>query len=1144
MLDAAALASGLDIADDGNSNGTQAEQIAVEESNTPDASETLLAALSQYQPLKSIVFIDPTVEGLDTLLQGLSTTAEEVVLSSHRDGITQITEYLADHSDIEAIHIISHGGDGVLKLGDSQLNGDTLETYRESLAAIGSSLTADGDILLYGCDVAQSQTGLDFLQRLAEITDADVAASIDDTGATSLGGDWDLEHHTGSIEAGSVISEEVQDNYGYLLAPPVAANSTVATVEDTTYVFSAADFNYSDPDTDPMVSIQVTSLETVGTLTWNNGTSDVAVTLDQVISKADIDAGKLKFAPLSNANGTTYDSFGFSVNDGTLDSLATYTMTVDVTAQNDALTGYVAIRGTVAEGQNLTVDSSNLADVDGLGTLNYQWQRDGVNISGATASTYTLVTADTDTITTVVVSYTDDDGTAESVAGGVVSTLGWVASDTMNLARRNPVSVELADGRIMVAGGVYSGVRSLTVEIYDPATGTWSYTGSSTNSGTMGGRDISSTLTLLTDGRVLAVGGGDIYSNQTSSIWDPATGNWTNTAPHNTAFSYHHDASLLQDGRVLVMGEGNLYNQGKIYNPATNSWSAAGTMNAASGASGFVMTALADGRVFAALGLEAEIYDPATNSWSLAATPTNTIDKNSTHTVLDDGRILFVSDHASPEVYDPVADAWSAAGTMTNSRTYTSAVLLSNGTVLIAGGYDGGALITTEIYNPVLNSWSAGNPLAEERYAHVSAELPDGSIIVMGGRNTAQTEINTMDISGQTPVLLSSGLTADEGAVTVLAGLSAKDANDTAANLTYSIASAPANGTLSSTSFTQAELAAGDITYTHDGSETTSDSIDFVVTDPLGLTDTATLTLTINPVNDAPVIGNLTTGSASEGDNDYHATILDADVVLSDAELDVSNDYSGASLTLVRNGASSSDDVFSFDMTGALFTVSGSDLQSGGNTFATFTNTNGTLTITFTSSGTAATGALVDDVAQHIAYRNSNDIPPASVDVDWAFDDGNSGAQGPSGALSDTVTQTVNITAVDDAPVLAVAGSVAFLEDGSAIIVDNGLTITDVDGGNMQGAFVTITNMKANDVLAFEAGSTGISGSFNTATGILTLSGSATAAQYQEVLRSVTFDNTALTPDQTDRNIEFHIGHIRYNEATGTSIPLRIMSTA
>ncbi|MCB1764360.1 MAG: cadherin-like domain-containing protein, partial [Gammaproteobacteria bacterium] len=143
---------------------------------------------------------------------------------------------------------------------------------------------------------------------------------------------------------------------------PTAGNNTVTTNEDTTYTFAAGDFNFADIDGDTLASVKVTSLESAGSLKLNG--SDV--TLNQVISKADIDAGLLTFAPAANANGNGYDSFGFSVNDGSADSASTYTMTVDVTAQNDAPT---AANNTVTTNEDVTYTFAagdfNFADIDG-----------------------------------------------------------------------------------------------------------------------------------------------------------------------------------------------------------------------------------------------------------------------------------------------------------------------------------------------------------------------------------------------------------------------------------------------------------------------------------------------------------------------------------------------------------------------------------------------------------------------------------------------------------------------------------------------------------------------------------------------------------------------------------------------------------
>ena len=118
---------------------------------------------------------------------------------------------------------------------------------------------------------------------------------------------------------------------------PEAADKTVTTNEDTAYVFSASDFGYTDADDDDaLVSVKITGLEDAGALQYNNGSAWVDVTLNQVITATDIAANKLRFNPAANENGSSYTSFDFTVNDGDADSASANTITVNVTAVNDA----------------------------------------------------------------------------------------------------------------------------------------------------------------------------------------------------------------------------------------------------------------------------------------------------------------------------------------------------------------------------------------------------------------------------------------------------------------------------------------------------------------------------------------------------------------------------------------------------------------------------------------------------------------------------------------------------------------------------------------------------------------------------------------------------------------------------------------
>ena len=143
------------------------------------------------------------------------------------------------------------------------------------------------------------------------------------------------------------------------------------------------------------------------------------MTAAQAIAASEL--GNLTYAPPANANGAAYASFTFKVSDGTSESASSYTMTVDVTAVNDAATGAPTISGTARVGQELAADASAIADVDGLpevSTFAWQWLRvDGgsdTEIAGATGSTYLLVAGDAGKKFKVRVGFTDLDGSAES----------------------------------------------------------------------------------------------------------------------------------------------------------------------------------------------------------------------------------------------------------------------------------------------------------------------------------------------------------------------------------------------------------------------------------------------------------------------------------------------------------------------------------------------------------------------------------------------------------------------------------------------------------------------------------------------------------------------------------------------------------
>jgi hypothetical protein len=200
---------------------------------------------------------------------------------------------------------------------------------------------------------------------------------------------------------------------------------------------------------------------------------------------------------------------------------------------------------------------------------------------------------------------------------------------SMATARGFHTATRLADGRVLIAGGDSAGwaagVRLATAELYDPKTGTFSPTGSMTESRG------SHVATLLPDGRVLITGG--VQGNGSTSLasaelYDPKTGKFSPTGSMADARTWHA-ATLLADGRVLVTGgvhTGLAYTapflaSAEIYDPKAGTFTETGSMT--DGRIAHSATLLPDGHVLVAAGFDgtadvptAELYDPKTGTFS------------------------------------------------------------------------------------------------------------------------------------------------------------------------------------------------------------------------------------------------------------------------------------------------------------------------------------------------------------------------------------------------------------------------------------------------------------------------------------------------------------------------------------------------
>ena len=180
---------------------------------------------SQLQSVRStasrteIAIVDSAVAGYEQLIDDLIANGDEdrefvvFILDAEKDGVEQVGDILSGYSDLDAIHLVSHGTDGRLRLGNTWLDDTNIDARAGEIVSWNSSLSTDADLLIYGCDLAASDAGRELIESLGALCDCDVAASDDLTGHEALGGDWDLEVAIGTVDVGVAFSDSLQQSW-------------------------------------------------------------------------------------------------------------------------------------------------------------------------------------------------------------------------------------------------------------------------------------------------------------------------------------------------------------------------------------------------------------------------------------------------------------------------------------------------------------------------------------------------------------------------------------------------------------------------------------------------------------------------------------------------------------------------------------------------------------------------------------------------------------------------------------------------------------------------------------------------------------------------------------------------------------------
>jgi len=330
-------------------------------------------------------------------------------------------------------------------------------------------------------------------------------------------------------------------------------------------------------------------------------------------------------------------------------------------AMTTARSGHTATL--LPDGRVLVVGGNNssgeLSSAELYDPANRTWTPTGRQPTARNSHTATLLANGT----VLVAAGYDNNGICGTAALYDPATGKWTATGTMTIRHYMHTMTLLANGKVLVAGGT-DGTGTAkseniikSAELYDPSAGVWTATGSMTTPRAQ------HTATLLPNGKVLVAGGynGKIDNNLLASaeLYDPATGRWTVTGSLNIARCFH-TATLLSNGKVLVAGGcGETDHQpasAELFDPATEKWTTTGALN--NGRYGHTATLLHNGQVLISGAGSAELYSPATGTWTLTGSPTAARHFH-TATLLPSGQVLVAgvfhsgSHLSSTELYGP-----------------------------------------------------------------------------------------------------------------------------------------------------------------------------------------------------------------------------------------------------------------------------------------------------------------------------------------------------------------------------------------------------------------------------------------------------------------------------------------------------------
>ncbi|MDF3932364.1 DUF4347 domain-containing protein [Pseudomonas citronellolis] len=1201
MFDGAAVASAAEAAKP-EAAPAQADAAQGSHADASDSHDTATAAppaAATSDQRHEIVFVDSNVADYQQLVADAKPGTEVVVLDASGNGLQQMADYLRGREGIDAIHVISHGQAGEVRFGSLVLSEANLSSYQALLAELGQSLSADGDLLLYGCDVGEGAAGSAFVKALADATGADVAASSDPTGSAALGGDWALETSSGSIETAALFAGGQASGWDHLLAykafPTDKTYSESAQGQDVdayttnaeqsrdlfllnktgTYTFSGHVESGGPNDATDVIPVELPNGAYISsyTLTVNNVviSSGTSFTVENLSDSTFFRQTGMTTQTVNNAIQSGL--YSFTIGNGTV--VADYVLTLDVVVPNVAPT--VALSGgssAYVEGNNVT---STVAVDSGL-TLS---DPDNTTLASATVSIGSGYHSDQD-----VLGFTANVSNFGNITGsynGATGVLTLTSSNaTATLAQWQAALRSVTYSNSSDTPDTSSRAISITVNdgVADSATVTRSVTVASTN-----------------DTPVVTASGGNTAFTEGNDVTS------TPVAVDSGITVTDRDNTSLVSGSVAITGG---FQSGQDVLAFTNNPATMGNIvGSYSAASGILSLSSAGGTANLAqwqAALRSITYSNSSDAPNTAnRTVSFSVNDGSTSSVAATRTVTVTAVNDTPVVS---ASGGSAAFVEGNNVTSTPVVVdsgigvsdLDSGTLASASVSITGNLHTAEdvlgfsntnstLFGNITSSYNAGtgvlsltsaggiatlaqwqNALSSVTYTNTS-EAPNTanrtiSFAVNDGSTTSTAATRTLTVTAvnDTPVNSASGGSAafvesSSGVSTPVAvdsGFTVSDADNT--TLASAKVSVTGNfhsdqdvlGFTNTSSSTFGNIVAsynagnGELTLTSSNATATLAQWQAALravtyTNSSGEPNTATRTLSF-VTNDGASDSNTVTRTLTV------TAVNTTPVVTTDAgsAAFVAGDNVASTPVAIDSGLTISDPD---NTTLSSATVSITGNFHAGEDILSFSN-DGLTMGNIVASFDAATGVMTLTSASGTATLAQWQAALRAVTYTDTAVTPNNATRTISFTVNDgtddsaTSTRTVTVTDTDQTPILSSSGGGAtYVRGAAAVAVDSDITVSDLDNTTLASARVSITgNFQAGDVLSF-INTGNITGSYNAGTGVLTLTSSGASASLAQwqAALSSVAFSNASTANGSTRTISFTVSDGTKDSAVLTS---------